>query len=560
MAPGQCTAEKLNSFYDLVSEGEQVNLAGLPGRIKACRMLGFAYEGTKLVAVTALKVPGENYKNKIFSSAGVADLSPGFNSEMGYAFTMPEFRAKGIHQQLVAGLIRESGEKKFYATTKAANVPYILEKMGFKKAGNSYTNESEELLHLYTYDSDMGSAAADIVSRECIICREMKTDFNEEHVFPATIGGGFVIKLVCSDCNSSLGEVVDTPFVSHKQILLYRHELGLSRQGRPIKNPLGGTYTGEDGKKFIVRKTESGFRAEVKHHWQIEQTDEGPIGRLTLSENFMGSEEKLVEKYAKKLEEETGFKFERYEKKKLEGLKYTVDEITSDNPFIMGCLKIGYETAAAFIAGYVKDELAIAYSKMLQVGELNRELKEYINPDHSLTREVATVLNKHPLLVGFHCLAALLNVEGKGLVAGVKIFDMFYCFILSTKENYIDDRVLLVLNDSIKERNYSFFIKQSVKFDLTLESEMIESQIAELTQRAGDAQKLFTGTGGLTALYDTNGNVVMEHVDHLMYRCFGTFDYSKVAGIREMEFEVENAYIRSESGLLYRLKAVKLYF
>ena len=49
----------------------------------------------------------------------------------------------------------------------------------------------------------------------------MKNSFTKEHVIPATLGGGFIIDTVCSDCNQLLGDIIDTPLVNHKQILLY---------------------------------------------------------------------------------------------------------------------------------------------------------------------------------------------------------------------------------------------------------------------------------------------------------------------------------------------------
>ena len=36
---------------------------------------------------------------------------------------------------------------------------------------------------------------------ECIVCRTLKSNFNEEHIFPKTIGGGFKIYSICSDSN-----------------------------------------------------------------------------------------------------------------------------------------------------------------------------------------------------------------------------------------------------------------------------------------------------------------------------------------------------------------------
>lgn len=91
------------------------------------------------------------------------------------------------------------------------------------------------------------------MQRECIICRKLKGNFNEEHVFPKTIGGSFKIYSVCSQCNKSMGDYIDTPFVNLKQILLFRHNYGLQRAHRNIKNPLAGKHQTQDGDTVIVQ-------------------------------------------------------------------------------------------------------------------------------------------------------------------------------------------------------------------------------------------------------------------------------------------------------------------
>ena len=45
---------------------------------------------------------------------------------------------------------------------------------------------------------------------KCIICKNPKDekDFNEEHVFPDSIGGEYKIHNVCKDCNGHLGKTM----------------------------------------------------------------------------------------------------------------------------------------------------------------------------------------------------------------------------------------------------------------------------------------------------------------------------------------------------------------
>jgi hypothetical protein len=65
---------------------------------------------------------------------------------------------------------------------------------------------------------------------KCIICKEEKSrdKFSSEHVFPESIGGSFKINSVCKDCNSKLGEEVDSKLGNHLFVKMIRYELGLA--------------------------------------------------------------------------------------------------------------------------------------------------------------------------------------------------------------------------------------------------------------------------------------------------------------------------------------------
>ncbi|WP_203341317.1 HNH endonuclease [Planococcus beijingensis] len=58
----------------------------------------------------------------------------------------------------------------------------------------------------------------------CIICKEIKEqeEFNEEHVFPDSIGGTLTQYNVCIICNSRLGHDVDTHLVNHFLVKIKR--------------------------------------------------------------------------------------------------------------------------------------------------------------------------------------------------------------------------------------------------------------------------------------------------------------------------------------------------
>lgn len=108
--------------------------------------------------------------------------------------------------------------------------------------------------------------------RECIFCRKNKveTEFNNEHMFFAALGGGTgenVLKNVCKDCNSKLGTRVDALFINHELTKAIRFILKIEgRNGIP--NPFEGikiNYDDTDISGEILTNDKGevvGFRAD----------------------------------------------------------------------------------------------------------------------------------------------------------------------------------------------------------------------------------------------------------------------------------------------------------
>ena len=67
---------------------------------------------------------------------------------------------------------------------------------------------------------------------KCIICKTPKDekDFNEEHVFPDSIGGEYKIHNVCKDCNSHLGKTIDSKFIKSGVIRATNHDLNIENK------------------------------------------------------------------------------------------------------------------------------------------------------------------------------------------------------------------------------------------------------------------------------------------------------------------------------------------
>jgi GNAT superfamily N-acetyltransferase len=149
LKPAECSEEQLEQFFDLVISGKQVQAEGLPERIKAAALLGFAYVDGKLAGTASVKNQKRSYVTGIFLKAKVPRLAENFDHEIGYAVTHEEYRRRGISRDLIQHLVAQKPGAKFYATTKNDDMRGLLEKSGYERTGRPYLNPSNETLDLF---------------------------------------------------------------------------------------------------------------------------------------------------------------------------------------------------------------------------------------------------------------------------------------------------------------------------------------------------------------------------------------------------------------------------
>jgi uncharacterized protein YlaI len=113
----------------------------------------------------------------------------------------------------------------------------------------------------------------------CIICGKDKEEknFSKEHIIPEALGNKDLTTFsVCKDCNSKLGDHVDSYFTNHNLIKIIRQQRKLlEKKNKPIKL-FEGTMTGEDGRQYDFRndgyhihptisKTTNGWTVETEN-------------------------------------------------------------------------------------------------------------------------------------------------------------------------------------------------------------------------------------------------------------------------------------------------------
>lgn len=399
--------------------------------------------------------------------------------------------------------------------------------------------------------------------RHCIICREPKDEYNDEHVFPAVLHGKFIIKTVCEDCNTFLGKHIDAPFGNHKEILLYRNLFQLDRGSRSIKNPFGKQQL-EDGRSFIVAQEPGGFKALLLPHMEITQTDDGPVGKVTMAASLLKSPVEAIATFSKQFEQLTGHPVAYYTvNKNYADETYVAYEKDSDNKLIWEFLKIAYETAVTYIPEYINDDFAVAYSRMLRSATFDESYIKTINPLPESVNEFSEVLQRINGLDSFSCFVALYVHPKYGLICSLRVFGASYHLILSPQTTYLDDRVLIGVNDSLNKKFYSIIVKRAAKFNILLEgSEFSEEHLKELNENTNLHQELFYDGDQKISLYNAVGEVILPNIEILTTVPLELSEKFLLARMQQITIPFESeVYLQSaKSQLQYRLLSVKFIF
>lgn len=129
----------------------------------------------------------------------------------------------------------------------------------------------------------------------CIMCREER-DLTEEHIIPECIGGSLKPKLLCKECNSSIGSTIDGPFSNTVLVQLPRQSYQIPGKSGVVPNSFGifGS-TNHEGKELSIRLDEQ-FRPYVKPIVTEQKTDRGLEINITVDKEDEGDIESILRK------------------------------------------------------------------------------------------------------------------------------------------------------------------------------------------------------------------------------------------------------------------------
>ena len=277
---------------------------------------------------------------------------------------------------------------------------------------------------------------------KCIICKNPKDekDFNEEHVFPDSIGGEYKIHNVCKDCNSHLGKTIDSKFIKSGVIRAINHNLKIeNKKGKVV--PAFPNIVVDPNDNSIRLKPTWDNKGNLKDT-EFETTMKGNIVRYDETKSLdtilfeleilykkdriqvLRGIEDEEEKYNKFLEIKEDFK-QKYEKNEYTSSKEPIEQRfeTFGEEIILESLKISYELTHDILGEeYFNDPLCEIFRDYLVKGKLDDDFEIKIN--FRGFKESVKNTNK------FHYFV-LFNINNT-LVSGVILYNTFIStFIVS---------------------------------------------------------------------------------------------------------------------------------
>jgi hypothetical protein len=358
--------------------------------------------------------------------------------------------------------------------------------------------------------------------KTCIICRELRSHFNDEHVIPDSIGGHYHIYTVCTNCNSKMGLAIDSTLSNHKFIEFYRHQNNIRGKSGSIPNPFQGTQSLKDDPEQKVRTdTDANGRLIPKLLPKIvisKNNNELESFSVTIDGRDTKELDRIVDSVLARngidrnlIETSTS----QEEIRPIIQGRFKVDT----HRFKMAMLKIAYEFAVDKIPEYFEDEQARVISDVLLKADfenLNTRVTLLGSGlDKSIQRPYEKIVNFKD---GNHYL--ILFSSPLGLVCTVSIFGILSISIkLSSQTHYLDSGLLILKNDIIARCAELFDMKKisskiygpttyhfAYKFaNRAAYEEFYKNEIHS------DFSFYFTDTG--YPLFDKNNNIIYNHLE-----------------------------------------------
>jgi hypothetical protein len=394
--------------------------------------------------------------------------------------------------------------------------------------------------------------------QECIICRQKKDIFSDEHVIPDSLGGFYHIKTVCKKCNSNLGNCVDVKLIKHLFAIFQRYNLGLKGKNGHIPNPFEGTHTLKNDKSQKVRlEIDSNGKFVpyfiTKQVKNIQKNKE--IITLTIDKSDNDKLPNIINKIAKR----NNIKIEDMNIK--EDLEQITKQFKSEismklsldfEDFKIGLLKIAYEFAVDSIEKYYDDNQAIKISQYLKNCKVeDNDIFIGSGLDKTMLDSFKWMLdigsNKHYLI--------LIQTKEFGLICMIYLSNMFSIAVILSKKKYLHENCIFGIND-IDNKQFS-------KYDI---NELMDITYYPAQLRLGYYFNTIDELDDFSKLERLNQSILNPNNIQPLYNKFGVLKYNDINDkikismhtvkslssnkedfIDEVSFEDEELYIKIQS-------------
>ena len=281
--------------------------------------------------------------------------------------------------------------------------------------------------------------------RVCIICRQHKyeSEFNIEHIIPESIGNKkLIIKAVCKDCNSRLGEKVDCEITNNIISKLDKFLNKTKGKSGRIVNPFKECETIDGRIIYCDENLKPKLVPKVKYNSET--------GKLQISASSKEEAINIVNKKRRRLgkqelsNEEFGEIYRTspiYKEQPILKIPITVDF----NKIYIGFIKIAYE--------FMYYSIGEIYLEDKQGQKLAKILKDYIYDDIVLNIDIEQLQN---LILKYKCVGKSLfkneNIHcinlvkhDNNIVANILLFSSFnYPIIVSDEPYEVDTRIYIM--------------------------------------------------------------------------------------------------------------------
>ncbi len=366
----------------------------------------------------------------------------------------------------------------------------------------------------------------------CIICHQDNVELSDEHVIPDAIGGYIHCLKVCKNCNSHLGENVDSHLLKHFLIIGSRYVHKLKGKKRAIPNPLIGDGVLNTGEKVRVEDV-NGVATPRLLPQSPEISDDNKCGRITVDIK----DEKLIPAMQQKMLKKMGVEpgevtiISHREVHKIEHPVVQMQTMVDLKKYKIGLLKIAYECCVEIFPEYENDPLGQKHAEILhdvafevegsldRLDEVKFEGNGFQDPLEQVLSQFIDYSNQNRHII------ILFNHAGH-LSCLVKVFNIFSQYIQMSDAPYLSEGdIRLYINDFSKHGYELLTLEELVANQVeerTIGYKFDEKGMAIMTSIPGGIEIGFhANIDGQNLVYNQNGVAIMTEE---MLKCMITED------------------------------------